>query len=167
MSKKTVDIEQQRAFVEEFGMFYETFGLTRMVGRIIGFLVINNDPLSMGDLVDAIGTTKSAVSVSLKELLQMRLLSRKSKPGSRRDYYELKSDFSERILIYQSQNYTGFKWVAEEGLSLLDASDKEAKDRLIRLQRLFQFLESAIPKVLDLWDNEQSSEKGKPKKGNV
>ena len=59
--------EQQQQFVEECGLYFEGIGLTRMAGRIIGWLLISDPPhQTQGDLVEVLQASKSSISVALK-----------------------------------------------------------------------------------------------------
>lgn len=76
-----------QAFVQHFGEMGARWGINRTVGQIYALLVANPAPLCADDIVEALGISRSNVSMSLKELDGWQLLKRSFVPGDRREYY--------------------------------------------------------------------------------
>ncbi len=152
--------ELKRQFVEDFGLYFESTGLTRMEGRIIGWLLICDPPhQSMGDLVEALGASKSSISVALRTLVTLYLIEQVRVPGERRDYYRASSDMWTRSFRARMHQLIELRDLAEHGLTLLAEMPKAQRKRLELMRDMNDFLAQEFPKLLDRWD-EIKREKG-------
>jgi DNA-binding transcriptional regulator GbsR (MarR family) len=86
-------------FVLHFGEMGGRWGVNRTVGQIYALLFLSSDPLCADEIVDALGISRSNVSMGLKELETWRLVRRKHVPGDRRERFETPSDVWEILRI--------------------------------------------------------------------
>lgn len=93
------DIEQE--FVLHFGEMGSRWGINRTVGQIYAVLFLSPEPLHADALVQALGVSRSNVSMGLKELQAWRLVRLRHLPGDRRDHFTTPDDLWEivRILV--------------------------------------------------------------------
>ncbi len=83
--------EERREYIEEFGLLFGQFGLSRMLGRVLGVLMISDPPeRSAEELAEALGASRGSISQTTRSLIQMGLVQRWSRPGERRDYFRIK-----------------------------------------------------------------------------
>ena len=144
---------EQQQFVEEVGMYFERIGLTRMEGRIIGWLLICEPrQQSMGDLVAALGASKSSVSVALRTLVTLYLVERVSIPGDRRDYYKVSADMWNRSFHARLNQLTELRQLAERGIDLLADETPERRRRLELMRDHNAYMEQEFPKLLEGWE---------------
>lgn len=66
---------------------YESRGLRRLQGLIVGTLLTREDPVSLDDMVEILGRSKGPISVSVRRLDDMDLVRKVGGPNSRRNYY--------------------------------------------------------------------------------
>ncbi len=145
--------EQQQQFIEECGLYFESIGLTRMAGRIIGWLLISDPPhQTQGELVDVLQASKSSVSVALKQLTTLYLVERFALPGDRQDYYRTAKDLWTRSFRARLHQLTELRQLGERGLELLKDEPEERRRRLAFMRDMNAFLEAEFPKLLDQWD---------------
>lgn len=149
-------MDKYQQYVEEFGLYFERVGLTRMMGRIIGYLLVS-DPAqqSMQDIGAALQASKSSVSTALKMLVSLRLVDQISIPGERRDYYRANSDMWIRSFRARLHQLTELRELAERGLDLLADAPPERRQRIEIMHATNAFLEDEFPKLLDKWDAEK------------
>jgi DNA-binding transcriptional regulator GbsR (MarR family) len=146
-------MDKKRQFVEKVGLYFEQVGLTRMEGRIIGWLLICDPPhQSMTDLVEALGASKSSISVALRTLTTLYLIEQISLPGQRRDYYRASTDMWTRSFRARSNQVTELRQLAEQGLELLADEPDDRLKRLELMRDMNAFMETEFPKLLDRWD---------------
>ena len=81
-----------QSFVLHFGEMGSRWGINRTVGQIYALLYIAQDPLCADDIVDALGISRSNVSMGLKELMGWRLVRLEQRPGDRRDFFSTPED---------------------------------------------------------------------------
>ena len=91
----------QQEFILHFGEMGSRWGINRTVGQIYALLFLSETPLNADQIVDALGVSRSNVSMSLKELQSWNLVRLRHMPDDRRDYFETPEDLWEivRILV--------------------------------------------------------------------
>lgn len=137
-------------------MFFERLGLSRMAGRIVGYLLICEPPeQTMPDIVEALQASKSAVSTALWQLQTVYLITRFSRPGERRDYFRLADDIWYRSFQARMSQITDMRLLAEAGLALLEGGSKAKRQRLELMRDMYSFMEREFPKLLDKWEEEK------------
>ena len=77
----------QRELVEEFGNIYESHGLKRLKGLIVGLLLTQEEPASLDDMTELLGRSKGPISQAIRALADIGLVRKVSGPINRRDYY--------------------------------------------------------------------------------
>jgi len=82
----------RRALTEEFGNIYETYGLARLKGLIVGLLLAHEEPLSLDDITEKLGRSKGPISQTVRELTLAGLIHKTEGDNSRRDYYVADAD---------------------------------------------------------------------------
>jgi DNA-binding transcriptional regulator GbsR (MarR family) len=89
------------AFILHFGEMGSRWGINRTVGQMYALLVMSEEPLNAEAISDALGVSRSNVSMGLKELNSWRLIRSHQRLGDRREYYSAPDDFWEiaRTLI--------------------------------------------------------------------
>lgn len=81
-----------QTFVLHFGEMGGRWGVNRTVGQIYALLFVSPEPLHADDIVEALGVSRSNVSMGLKELQAWNLVRLQHKPNDRRDYYSAPED---------------------------------------------------------------------------
>ena len=87
----------QRDFVMHFGEMGSRWGIARTVGQIYAVLFLSDEPLNADAIVQALGVSRSNVSMGLKELQSWSLVHRQDIPGDRRDHYAAAEDMWETV----------------------------------------------------------------------
>ncbi|HZF59650.1 MAG TPA: MarR family transcriptional regulator [Rubrobacter sp.] len=147
--------EERGRYVEEFGLLFEQFGLSRMLGRVLGVLMISDPPeRSAVELAEELGASRGSISQTTRSLIQMSLVQRWSRPGERRDYFRIKPGAWHEIMRREMEALGGFREMAERGLDLLDSRDPAARRSLEEMRDFYAYWEKEMPSVLERWENE-------------
>jgi DNA-binding transcriptional regulator GbsR (MarR family) len=145
--------DKKLAYVEQVGLYFEGVGLTRVAGRVIGWLLVCTPPhQQQAELVEALGASKSSISVALKDLTGLYLVERFSLPGDRRTYYRTAKDMWSRSFRARMHQLAELRQLAERGLSLLDGEAEVDRKRLAFMRDMNAFMEERFPALLDEWD---------------
>jgi len=138
-------------FVENLGLLVEDLtGLTRMSGRILGWLMTSEaSGATMPDMTEALHTSKSAISTSTHQLMQAGLIERKSVPGQRRDVYQLRPNAWARLLLRETEKYARFHELAEQGLDLTANAAGEGKNAMQEMADLNGYLAEEAPRLIE------------------
>ncbi|WP_420629468.1 GbsR/MarR family transcriptional regulator [Candidatus Leptofilum sp.] len=144
-------------YIEEFGIFFEQYSLSRTGGRILGWLLVC-DPShqTMDELAETLQVSKSSVSTTSRMLIQSGLVSKVSFPGKRKDYYRISDDAWVRAWSARNNLNIAMRRLAEQGLALLPEDDPERRARLQTMHDLYKFLEAELPKLIERWLEEQA-----------
>jgi DNA-binding transcriptional regulator GbsR (MarR family) len=146
-------------YVEEFGLFFEQFGLPRTAGRMMSWLLVCDPPhQTMDELVEVLQVSKSSVSTTSRMLIQSGLVDKVSFPGERKDFYRINDDAW--IKAWQARNTQAIvlRQLAERGLNLLPEEKPDRRVRLQMMRDLYQFLEDELPKLTDRWLKERAQQ---------
>ena len=81
-----------QTFILHFGEMGSRWGINRTVGQIYALLYLSKDPLNADQIVEALGVSRSNVSMGVKELTAMNLALLRHLPGDRKDYYGTHED---------------------------------------------------------------------------
>jgi len=81
-----------QAFVLHFGEMGSRWGINRTVGQIYALLYVSPKPLCADEIVEALGISRSNVSMSLRELQGWNLVLLKHLPDDRRDFFVTPDD---------------------------------------------------------------------------
>ncbi|SRR5258708_17946821 len=79
-------------FVDGMGGIGEFWGIGRAMGQIWAVLYLSPEPMTMDELVHAVGITKGHASTNLRALLRLGLVTKGFRPGDRKDYYAPQAD---------------------------------------------------------------------------
>lgn len=148
-------------FVEEFALAYEAAGIPRTAGRILGWLMVCDPPeQTASQLMEALGTSKASISTMTRLLVQMHLIERVPRRGSRQDYFRIRpGTWSERV----KNGLAGlslYKSLAEKGLRLLENAPPERSERLQEMRELYAFFEEELQGLFERYERKKRKRKG-------
>jgi DNA-binding transcriptional regulator GbsR (MarR family) len=81
-----------QSFVLHFGEMGSRWGINRTVGQIYALLYVSPKPLCADDIVEALGVSRSNVSMGLRELQAWNLVLLRHLPDDRRDHFTTPED---------------------------------------------------------------------------
>ncbi|MFI6031958.1 GbsR/MarR family transcriptional regulator [Amycolatopsis magusensis] len=132
-------------FVTAMGDVLASWNLPRATGRVYGRLLLNADPASLDALGEALGLSKGAVSVAVRELVSWGLARTIPQPGSRRLLVEAAGGF-EQLLAASHERTRSFIRVLRNGTQY--AEDALAKARLTEVTEFFESYVEAGDRML-------------------
>lgn len=144
--------EQLLHYVEDFGLYFEHFGLARTAGRMLGWLLVCDPPhQTMDELVEVLQVSKSSISTTSRLLMYIGLVSKVSFPGERKDFYRISENAWVQGWEAKNNQTTEMKQMAVRGLEILPEDDTERRERLQEMHDLYAFLEAELPKLTQRW----------------
>ncbi len=136
----------QQNFILHFGEMGSRWGINRTVGQIYALLYLSPKPLNAEEICEALGFSRSNVSMGLKELDSWQLTQPKHLPDDRRDYYTTPTDIWEIVRIVTEQRRKRMiepTMTVLRGLLLDNQSNTEeqfAKDRILEMHNMIEIL---------------------------
>ncbi len=150
----------RRHFIEEMGLRTEEDGLPRIAGRILGLLLLEDEPKSLDDLCDALEVSKTSASTNARLLERIGMLVRVSRRGDRRDFYRVAPDAPDRILGQVKGRMMRILATFDKALAELARDEGTAPDaggRLREMRDWYAFLLGEMDGVLERWHRQRAA----------
>lgn len=133
-------------FVLHFGEMGGRWSVNRTVGQIYALLFLSDRPLNAEEITDALGVSRSNVSMGMKELEGWRLVRKRHLPGDRREFFEAPDDVWQIVRILAEERR---KREVDPTLSLLrgvlmdtpgTAEERHAQARMRQMHDMIELL---------------------------
>jgi DNA-binding transcriptional regulator GbsR (MarR family) len=145
-------------YIEEVGLFYERFGLTKMAGRILGFLMASEkDLLTFEEMMEQLQASKGSISGNINFLLKNNLIEKVMITGDRRSYYRFVSTNLLDAIDAKMQDARAIKSIFQKA-NKMNRNTKSEKYRSIEeLVDYYSFLEEELPKIKMRWSRKRKA----------
>jgi DNA-binding transcriptional regulator GbsR (MarR family) len=143
--------EAARDFVERMGLHLEADGLPRSAGRIFGYMMLADSACSLDDLAEALQVSKASVSTNARLLEQIGLLERTIELGDRRDFYRMRGDAWERMLLLARRRWEETQSLLSQARTCLPEDMHAARARVCEAARFHALLMEEADSLLDRW----------------
>lgn len=142
------------AIVEEMGLLFEQYGAPRMMGRVLGWLMVCDPPeQSAAELARTLRASKASISTVTRTLVQTGLVQKIARPGVRAVYFRLRPEAAGTALIRERlRAVTLFRSLLEQALDTLKEAPAQRRERLHALHQLYTFFERELAEMLQRWD---------------
>lgn len=147
--------EKKLQYIEEAGMAFELFGMTRMAGRILGYLIVcDKESVSFNEIMDALKASKGSISGTTKQLIAIGFVEPVSLPGDRKTYYRISNMKVGSILKARIQLFLKFADVLDKGRSLKEKNDR-VSEWTLEVSSFYKWFGDEIDLVLQKWEKEK------------
>ncbi len=147
--------EQKASYVEEVGIALEALGIPRMLGRVVGALLLADPPeLSAESLAAALHASLGTISTSTRALEDMSIVERVRKAGDRKQYYRLRLGAWHEIVRKRAEAFRTAGGVAERGLMILGCGSPEVGQGLREMLEFMRFVVKEQTTLLETWMRE-------------
>jgi DNA-binding transcriptional regulator GbsR (MarR family) len=119
-------LDRARAvFVDGMGTASATSGvLSQLQGRIFAVLYLEDHPLSLDEIAEALQLSKSNISTNIRGLVEWHLVRRVAVRGSRKDHYQAADDFWR---VMQEIMERRFRWNIRQVIAACDETGRAAE----------------------------------------
>ncbi|WP_087972075.1 GbsR/MarR family transcriptional regulator [Oceanobacillus rekensis] len=90
------DVKTQ--FIEKISDNMHAFGVSTSVGRILGIIYMNREPMTLDDLSAETGMSKTRMSQVVREMIDMNIAERVFKKGVRKDLFQVEEDYYQTFI---------------------------------------------------------------------
>ena len=143
-------------FIEQLGELFASAGQQRIVGRVLGWLLVCDPPAqSAADIEEATGASKASVSINLRLLQAGGLVERVGVPGQRRAYYQIRVGAWSQDLGKKAAEIATMRKIADRGLEALKDAPPERRERLQAMRDFYAFFERTFPALIEQWERER------------
>lgn len=102
--KETLDKARER-IIETIAQNIHLYGLTASAGRQYGTMFFHDKPMTLDDMTEELGMSKTSMSTSVRALAELKLVERAWVRGVRKDLYQVKDDWYQSFI-----NLFSIKW---------------------------------------------------------
>ncbi len=141
-------------FVERIGLMSEEDGLPRIAGRIMGLLMLSEEPRTLDDLAETLQVSKASASTNTRLLDRIGMVDRTSRPGDRRAYYRIAPDALERSLERMRRRTQELVELVEEVLPEVPSESARARGRLTTMVRWHRFVLQELTSLQERWEDD-------------
>lgn len=158
--------EYRRQFAEEISLIWEMTGTSRMDGRVLGYLMIMDQPyISSADLAEALSASTGAVSMATRRLIDTNYIRRHSVPGDRSHYFKAEEDPWGSFLANERRYFDRHIASIDSALSWLGPDEAEARIRLTNGRDYLEWIQEYHHKMLADWREHKRARDAGEKKG--
>jgi predicted transcriptional regulator len=137
-------------FIESMGRYFESYGIPRIGGRILGLLLVAHEPLSAEDIATILKVSRGSVSTNFQLLLTSALAEKVTFPGDRTTYFAFPAEAWEKAMMVELDGIAYLKKLAQQGLTALPSGDP-ARERLEKTIEWTDLVRGVYQKALNQW----------------
>lgn len=140
-------------YIEEVGLFYEKYGLPKMAGRILGYLMISEDgDSSFTHLQEMLQASKGSISSNINLLLNQGMIEKYMITGDRKSYYRISMNSLENLIDAKLKSISVYKELLQKGVELIPEGNEEKSQQIQQIVEYYQFLEAEFPLLRVKWN---------------
>jgi biotin operon repressor len=79
-------------FIDAIGEYFAQFGLSGVSGRLLGLMMVADEPLTLDDMAEALSVSRASISTNIRLIKAIGFVDKVSMPRDRRDFYRCSSD---------------------------------------------------------------------------
>jgi DNA-binding transcriptional regulator GbsR (MarR family) len=151
MSKAPKLTASELDLVEGLARFYEAQGAPRIGGRVLGLLMIVDQPLSLDGLATTLKASRASISTNVRQLETAGMIEHHTFAGDRRDYYRFSDKAWEQRIKTGLTALRSFREIAERGLANLPNDNATARARLDEMRAFCVLFEELEDVALKRW----------------
>ncbi len=146
-------------YVEQWGMLFEQLGATRVMGKVLGWLLVCDPPhQAAAEIADAVGASISSVSTATRALAQSAFVERIGMPGERSAHFQIRPGMWSQLIRARMGHLAAMRKLAEEGVRLVPPGREERTLRLREVRSYCDFIDRELPALLERWEKQWKDE---------
>ncbi|WP_295120251.1 GbsR/MarR family transcriptional regulator [uncultured Leifsonia sp.] len=127
-------------------------GFPKMPARVLMALTVTESAgLTAAQLAERLDVSAAAISGAVRYLQTLGIVRRLSQNGSRRDLYQMPSDWYS-LMVSNSPIYGVLADQAETGLAAIDDPADPATERLRDMAGFYRFMQERLPVMINEWE---------------
>jgi len=152
--------ELTQQIIADFAEGYSNFGLNPLMGRIVGLLIISEEPQSLDDIVEKLEMSKGPISQICRRLKERGLIDKVWIPGDRKDYYEATDDIFGKAYANQINKMQKNIEIAEKYLGRAKELNSEdaafIRKRMKMMKAFYELMDEYNEKFMKAWKSERN-----------
>jgi DNA-binding transcriptional regulator GbsR (MarR family) len=137
-----------RRFVEDVARLLIPWGVPPIAARLYGHLLLCPRPVSLDQITEDLGISKSSASVAARLLESYTLARRRSEPGSKRALYAVADDY-EAMIRQQNRLLDALAGQLNTGAEI--TASKAVSARLEEMADFYRVMRGAMEDAMSRW----------------
>lgn len=92
-------------FVDKIADNMNTYGVSSTVGRVLGIIYMHRKPMTLSELSDATGMSKTRMSQVVREMVELNIAEKVFEKGMRKDLYNVEQDYYQTFVSLFTSNW--------------------------------------------------------------
>lgn len=84
--------------IEAIAQNMNLYGINPSIGRVYGMMFFHDEPMTLDDMKDELGMSKTSMSTSVRALLDLKMVDKVWKRGVRKDLYAVEGDWYQSFI---------------------------------------------------------------------
>jgi DNA-binding transcriptional regulator GbsR (MarR family) len=138
----------ERRFIEDVARLLLPWGVPSAAARLYGYLLLCPHPVSLDQISENLGISKSSASVAARLLESYTLARRHREPGTKRALYAVADDY-EAMIRQQNRLLDALADQLNAGVRIV--TSKEVSARLEQMADFYRVMRSAMEDAMRRW----------------
>ncbi len=144
-------------YIEESGLLFDKLGMTRMAGRVFGYLIVcDEDAVSFDQIRETLQASKGSISGTMKQLQQIGMAEAVSLPGDRKTYYRVSKIKIGDILKERIALFMQLADHLDKGNQLKLETD-DTSEWLIEASTFYNWVGDRFEEIIKHWEAEKDN----------
>lgn len=140
--------KDERRFVEDAARLLTPWGVPPVAARLYGYLLLRPRPVSLDQITEDLGISKSSASVAARLLESYTLARRHGEAGTKRALYAVADDY-EAMIRQQNRLLDALAEQLNAGIGIVGSSDVNA--RLEEMADFYRVMRGAMEDAMRRW----------------
>ncbi|WP_249127818.1 GbsR/MarR family transcriptional regulator [Bradyrhizobium lablabi] len=140
--------KNERRFAEDVARLLTPWGVPPVAARLYGHLLLRPRPVSLDEITEELGISKSSASVAARLLESYTLARRHSEPGTKRALYAVADDY-EAMIQQQNRLLDALAEQFSAGTRIVASRDVNA--RLEEMADFYRVMRGAMEDAMRRW----------------
>jgi HTH-type transcriptional regulator, osmoprotectant uptake regulator len=145
--------EGEQRFVQDVARLLQPWGVPPVAAQLYGYLLLCPRPVSLDQITDDLGISKSSASVAARLLESYTLARRHREPGTKRALYAVADDYEAMI---QQQNRLLEALAAQLNAGAEIVTSKGVSARLEEMADFYRMMRGAMEEAMRRWKQGRS-----------
>ncbi len=147
--------KEKLTFIEESGLLFEELCMTRMSGRVFGYLLVcDEDEVSFDQIREVLDASKGSISTTTRQLIHADLVEPVSLPGDRKTYFRVTKIELGQLLKNRMQLFKKLSKTFRTAKQVKEREDSVA-DWLLEASVFYSWIGGQLNQVIDKWHREK------------
>lgn len=96
---------KKEQFIDKIAENMHAFGISETIGRVLGTIYMNREPMTLDELSEATGMSKMRMSQVVREMVELGIADKIRRKGDRKDYVQVENDYYQTFISLFTSNW--------------------------------------------------------------